>query len=388
MKRIYLDHNATTPVHPEVFEAMKPYFMDTFGNASSTHEFGRKARVALEQAREKIASLLGCKADEVIFTSGGTESDNMAIKGTVWANADQKTHLITSAIEHHAVLETCKYLAAHGSALTILQPDNLGIISPDDLHKAITKDTVLVSIMHANNETGTIQDIAALAKVAHESGVLFHTDAVQSAGKIPYKINQLDVDMLSISAHKLYGPKGIGLLYLRKGTNLVQLSHGGSHEFKRRAGTENVPSAIGLAKALEIAYRDMEMETARLNRMTAKFAEQLQVHIDGIHFIGDQQKRVPNTINVAFEAIEGESILLSLDMKGIAVSSGSACTSGATEPSHVALAMGVKPELAQGAIRFSFGRHSEEADLDFVIDTLVKEVGRLRSMSPLYRAKK
>jgi cysteine desulfurase len=388
MKRIYLDHNATTPVHPEVFEAMRPYFTDTFGNPSSVHEFGRTGRIALERARETIAGFLGCAAEEIIFTSGGTESDNMAIKGAAWARMGKARHLITSAIEHHAVIETCKYMETHGFETTILFPDKMGHISSEDLRKAIREETAIVSIMHANNETGTIQDIAKLANVAHEADVLFHTDAVQSTGKIPYKIDELDVDLLSVSGHKIYGPKGVGMLYIRRGTNLSQLSHGGSHEFKRRAGTENVPGAVGLAKAIEIAYRDMESETARLQRITGRFTELLKARIDGIHFIGDQENRVPNTLNIAFEAIEGESIVLSLDMKGIAVSSGSACSSGAVEPSHVVMAYGIKPDLAQGSIRFSFGRFSDEADIEYVVDTLEKEVARLRSISPFYHAKK
>jgi cysteine desulfurase len=388
MKRIYLDHNATTPVHPEVLEAMKPFFTDTFGNPSSVHEFGRKTRVVVEKARESVAGNLGCLPEEVIFTSGGTESDNMAIKGAIWASPNKTGHLITSAVEHHAVLETCHHMDIHGCTTTVLKPDRLGHISSDDLKKALTLNTVLVSVMHANNETGTIQDIKSLAQVAHDAGVLFHTDAVQTTGKIPYKISDLGVDMLSLSAHKLYGPKGIGALYIKRGLNLHQLSHGGSHEFNRRAGTENVPAIIGLAKALEIAVRDMDIETTRLNRMTKYFSEKLAAKIPDIHFIGDQINRVPNTVNIAFEAIEGESIVLSLDMRGIAVSSGSACSSGAMEPSHVVMAHGVDSALARGSIRFSFGRYSDEADLDFVIATLEKEVTRLRSISPFYQAKK
>lgn len=388
MKLIYLDHNATTPVHPEVFEAMKPYFIETFGNPSSVHEFGRKSRAALEHARQTIAKLLNCSPDEIIFTSGGTESDNMAIKGAAWANIAEGKHIITSAVEHHAVLESCNYMREHSFEISVLKPDSKGLISPDDLKKAMRSDTILVTIMHANNETGTIQDIPALAGIAHESRVLFHTDAVQSTGKIPYTINKLGVDMLSVSAHKLYGPKGIGLLFLRKGTNIHKLSHGGSHEFRRRAGTENVPGAIGLAKAFEIACRDMESETSRLKRMTERFISGVRERIDDIHFIGDLNRRVPNTVNIAFEAVEGESIVLSLDMKGIAVSSGSACSSGAAEPSHVVLAHGIRPELAQGSIRFSFGRYSDEADIGYVLDVLEREIARLRSISPFYHSKK
>ena len=388
MKKIYLDHNATTPVHAEVFEAMKPYFTETFGNPSSVHEFGRKGRVAVETARQQIASLINCAPEEIVFTSGGTESDNTAIKGAAWANIDKGKHLITSAVEHHAVLESCNHMTEHGFEVTVLRPDSHGFISPDDLRKAIRPDTVLVTIIHANNETGTIQDIPALAEAAHESGVLFHTDAVQSTGKIPTKIDELGIDMLSVSGHKLYGPKGIGLLYIKRGTELHKFSHGGSHENRRRAGTENVPGIIGLAKAFEIAWRDMESETARLKRTTDRFIAGVQDRIDDIHIIGDLTRKVPNTVNIAFEAVEGESIVLSLDMKGIAVSSGSACSSGAVEPSHVVLAHGVRPDLAQGSIRFSFGRYSDEADIDYVLDVLEKEIARLRSISPFYQSKK
>lgn len=388
MKKVYLDHNATTPVHPEVFEAMKPYFTETFGNPSSVHEFGRKGRVAIEKARQQIASLINCAPEEIIFTSGGTESDNTAIKGAAWANINKGKHLITSAVEHHAVLESCNHMIDHGFEVTVLKPDGHGFISPGDLQKAIRPDTVLVTIIHANNETGTIQDIPALAEVARQSDVLFHTDAVQSTGKIPYKIDELGVDMLSVSGHKLYGPKGIGLLYIRRGTDLHKFSHGGSHENRRRAGTENVPGIIGLAKAFEIAWRDMQSETVRLKRMTDNFIAGVQDRIDNIHIIGDLTRKVPNTVNIAFEAVEGESIVLSLDMKGIAVSSGSACSSGAVEPSHVVLAHGIRPDLAQGSIRFSFGRYSEENDIDYVLDILEKEIARLRSISPFYQSKK
>ena len=384
MKRIYVDHNATTPVSPDVFEAMKPYFTDDFGNASSIHGFGRNARVAIENSRETIADLFKCSPDEIVFTSGGTESDNMAIKGTAWAKTDKGKHIITSTIEHPAVLESCHFLEGLGFEITYLSPDSKGRISPDDLKKALRPDTILVTIMHANNETGTIQDIHWLAEVAHEAGTLFHTDAVQSTGKIPYSIDKLGVDMLSVSGHKIYGPKGVGLFYIKKKTRIQQLSHGGSHEHKHRAGTENVAGIIGLTKAIEIAWDDMDVETARLNRLTNLFIEGVKNRIDDITLIGDQKNRVPNTVNIAFKAIEGESIVLSLDMKGIAVSSGSACSSGAVEPSHVILALGIPPEQAQGAIRFSFGRSNTESDVNYILDVLEHEVARLRSISPLY----
>jgi cysteine desulfurase len=386
MKRVYLDHNATTPVHPEVLEAMKPYFIDDFGNASSLHSYGRTARVAIERAREKIAGIFHCSPLEIVFTSGGTESDNMAIKGTAWAKRDVGKHIITSAIEHHAVLETCHFLEKNGFEVTFLETDSKGIISPNNLKKAIRPDTILITIIHANNETGTIQDIAKMAEIAHQAGVLFHTDAVQSTGKIPYTIDELGVDMLSVSGHKLYGPKGVGLLYIKRKTKIQQLSHGGSHEDNQRAGTENVPGIVGLAKAIEIAWRDMDKETEKLLKLTNVFTEEVRKRIPDVTVIGDQENRVPNTVNIAFRAVEGESMVLSLDLKGIAVSAGSACSSGAPEPSHVILALGIPPELAQSAIRFSFGRSNELSDIDYVLDVLEKEVARLRSISPLYHS--
>lgn len=387
MKRVYLDHNATTMVHPQVSEAMLPYFSEKYGNASSIHEFGRTARFGLERAREKIAQLLRCSVEEIVFTSGGTESDNMAVKGTAWARMEKGRHIITSAIEHPAILESCKFLERHGFDVTYLKPDINGIIAPDDLKKAIRKDTILVTIMHANNEIGTIQDIKTLARIAHEAGVPFHTDAVQSTGKTPYTIDELGIDMLSMSGHKIYGPKGVGLLYVKKRTELQPLSHGGSHEHKRRAGTENVAGIIGLAKAIEIAYRDMTGEIARLRKITDLFVEQVKSRISDIIILGDQQNRVANTVSIAFKAVEGESIVLGLDMKGVAVSSGSACSSGAVEPSHVITALGVPPEVAHGAIRFSFGRANVQDDIGYIVDVLEHEVARLRSISPLYQAK-
>lgn len=386
MKRIYLDHNATTPVHPEVLEAMRPYFIDDFGNASSLHSYGRSARVAIERAREKIADIFQCSPLEIVFTSGGTESDNMAIKGTAWAKRDIGKHIITSTIEHHAVLETCYFLEKNGFEVTFLKPDSKGRVSLSNFKRAIRPDTILITIIHANNETGTIQDIAKMAEIAHQAGVLFHTDAVQSTGKIPYTVDELGVDMLSVSGHKLYGPKGVGLLYIRRKTKIQQLSHGGSHENNQRAGTENISGIVGLAKAIEIAWRDMDKETEKLRKLTSVFIEGVRNRIPDVTIIGDQENRVPNTVNIAFRAVEGESMVLSLDLKGIAVSAGSACSSGASEPSHVILALGIPPELAQGAIRFSFGRSNELSDIEYILSVLEKEVARLRSISPLYHS--
>lgn len=384
MKKIYLDHNATTFVHPEVFETMRPYFTESFGNASSIHEFGRIGKAGLENSRIKIADLLKCQPNEIVFTSGGTESDNLAIKGTAYALEKKGKHIITSAIEHHAVLESCHYLEKNGFEVTYLKPDGSGRILPDVFESAVRKDTILTTIMHANNETGTIQDIAALVKLAHKAGIVFHTDAVQSTGKIPYTLPELGVDLLSVSGHKFYGPKGVGLLYVKNNTKLIPLSHGGSHEHNLRAGTENVAGVVGLAKAMEIAYRDMDAEYNRLRRMKETFVSGLQSRIKDITIIGDQQNCVPNTVNVSFKGVEGESIVLSMDLKGVAVSSGSACTSGSINASHVLMAMGIPPEQAHGAIRFSFGRANDESDVGYVLDILEQEIARIRKISPLY----
>jgi cysteine desulfurase len=383
-KSVYLDHNATTPVHPDVLQAMLPYFSDRFGNASSMYALGREAKAALEDARARSARVLGCKDSEIVFTSGGTESDNYAIKGIAYANRKKGRHLITSPIEHHAISISCEFLKKERFEITYLPVDSTGVVDPEELRNAIRPDTTLVTIMHANNETGIIQDIGALARVAHEAGIFFHTDAVQSTGKIPYRISDLDCDLLSISAHKLYGPKGVGLLYIKSGTKIQSWNHGGGHERGRRAGTENVAGAVGLATALEIAARDMEKETAKLTAMSTRFYRLLRERIPDIHLNGSLEHRVPNTLNISFKGVEGEAIILSLDMKGIAVSSGSACTSGAPHASHVLLAMGVPDELAQGSVRFSFGRSNSEQDIDYVVEILVGEVRRLREMSPLY----
>jgi cysteine desulfurase len=384
MRMIYLDHNATTPVHPEVFEAMRPYFTDKFGNASSIHQSGREAKAALEDARQTIAELLGCKPSELYFTSGGTESDNFGIKGVAFANRDKGRHVITSSIEHHAVDISCKFLEKEGFEVTYLPVDSEGLVDPDDLKRALRKDTVLITIMHANNETGVIQDMKSLTSIARQSGIVFHTDAVQATGKIPYQIDDLGCDLLSISAHKLYGPKGMGLIYIKSGTKIQAWNEGGGHERGRRAGTENVAGAVGLAAALEIAVRDMDSETEKMESMTGRFYRLVKERIPDIKLNGSLERRVPNTLNISFQAVEGEAMVLSLDLKGVMVSSGSACTSGATEPSHVLKAMGVPPEMAQGSIRFSFGRSNQEGDVEYVVDILANEVRRLREISPLY----
>jgi len=384
MRKVYLDHNATTPVHPEVFEAMKPFIGERFGNASSIHQAGREARAGLEEARDTIADILGCKAAEIYFTSGGTESDNFAVKGTAFANRGSGKHIITSSIEHHAVEASCRFLQREGFDVTYLPVDGEGFIDPDDLKKAIRPDTTLATIMLANNETGVIQDMKGLSAVTGEAGVYFHTDAVQATGKISYKIADIGCDLLSISAHKLYGPKGVGLVYIKSGTKIQAWNEGGGHERGRRAGTENVAGAVGLAHAMKVAERDMDAETRKLLAMTTRFYELAKQKIPHVRLNGNFKKRVPNTINLSFKAAEGEAIVLSLDLKGIMVSSGSACTSGATEPSHVLRAMNVPAEMAQSSIRFSFGRGNNEEDIEYVIGILADEIERLRKISPLY----
>jgi len=389
MEPIYLDHNATTPVDPEVVEAMLPYLREQFGNASSVHNFGRDAKVALENAREQIASVINCEPSELYFTSGGTESDNMAVLGTAYRYGDQKKHIIVGAAEHHAVLEPAEYLAHNkGYQLDLLPVDKEGFSSPGDLKKLVTDQTALVSVMHANNETGTIQDIAALAAIARERKCLFHTDAVQSTGKIKVDVKQMDVDMASITAHKIYGPKGIGAIYIRAGVKLSPLIYGGAHEKKRRPGTENVAAAVGFAKTLEIARRRQETDHANMSKLADYFIDSVIASVPDVVLNGPRESRIPQTMNLSFKGVEGESIVLALDLKGIACSSGSACTSGATEPSHVLKAMGVDAILAQGAIRFSIGRSTTKEQLDYVLSVLPEVIGRLRDMSPVYNQQK
>lgn len=385
MDRIYLDHNATTPVNPEVIEAMLPYLHNGFGNASSSHHFGRDAKVALENARESIASFINCSPEELFFTSGGTESDNIAILGTANKFKKSKNHIIVASTEHHAVLEPAEYLAhKEGWELDLLPVNKDGFASPADLERLLKENTALVSVMHGNNETGTINDIKALAAVAHSKDVLFHTDGVQSCGKVPLDVKDLDVDMMSITAHKIYGPKGIGALYIRQGVKIDPLFYGGSHEKKRRPGTENVAGAVGFAKTLEIAKAKMEEDFKRINELSLYFIDQVTERIPDVYLNGSRENRIPQTCNLSFKGVEGESILLSLDLKGIAVSSGSACTSGVTEPSHVLVGMGIDKVIAQGAIRFSLGRSTTKEQLDHVLEVLPGEIERLRSMSPMY----
>lgn len=388
MRRIYLDYNATTPLHPGVLEAMLPYYKSIFGNASTIYSFGQEARKAIDDAREVLACLIGAKPEEIVFTSGGTEADNFALKGVASALKGKGGHIITSSIEHHAVLFACKYLEKMGKKITYLPVDRYGWLDPDRVKEAITNETVLISIIHANNEIGTIEPIAEIGKIARECGVYFHTDAVQTVGKIPINVNESGIDLLSLSAHKLYGPKGIGALYIRKGTKIHPLIYGGEQERKRRAGTENVPCIVGLGEAAKIASKEMKQECICVKKLRDRLESKIKDNIDYVRFNGHPTERLPNTSNVSFEFIEGESLLLNLDLKGIAVSTGSACASGSLEPSHVLSAIGVPPAIAQGSIRFSLGRDNQKEDIDYTVENLVEIVGRLRDMSPLFPGKK
>jgi len=384
MKKIYMDHNATAPVHPAVLDAILPYYKDSYGNASSVHTFGREARIAMEKAREKIAEFIGAQPREIIFTSGGTEADNFAIVGTANQNAEKGKHIITTAIEHPAVMNTCKHLETRGFEVTYLGVDRYGIVDMDALREAIRDDTILITIMYANNEIGTVEPMKEIGEIASEKGIILHSDAVQAVGKIPVNVDEAGVDLMSMSAHKLYGPKGVGVLYMRRGTKVEKLMRGGHQERNLRPGTENVPGILGLGKAVEIAASDMKEEGKRLFRITEKLREGLQDQLERVFANSHPTERLPNTMNLSFDYLEGESILLNLDIKGVAVSTGSACTSGSLEPSHVMLALGLPVATAQGAIRFSLGRFNTEADVDYVLEELPPIIKRLRSMSPLY----
>jgi len=384
LKRIYMDHNATTPVHPAVLEAMLPYFTEFYGNASSVHSFGREARNGIEEARERIANFIGAQPGEIIFTSGGTESDNFAIEGAAFENVKKGKHIITSLIEHPAVLNTCKHLETHGFEVSYLTVDKYGVVSLDELKDLIRDDTILITIMHANNEVGTIQPMKEIGMIAKEKGIILHTDAVQTTGKVPINVNELGIDLVSMSAHKIYGPKGVGALYMRKGTKVEPLIRGGHHERNRRGGTENVPGVVGFGKAIETASADMEAESKRLWNLTEKMKNGLFEKLDYVYTNSHPKNRLPNTMNISFDYVEGEAILLNLDMKGIAASTGSACSSGSLEPSHVLLALGICAATAQGTIRFSLGRANNEEDVDYLVDELPSIITRLRAMSPLY----
>ncbi|MDF1544857.1 MAG: cysteine desulfurase family protein [bacterium] len=388
MEPIYLDHNATTPVDSRVVEAMLPYLGEQFGNASSVHQWGRDAKVALENSREMIASIINCKPQELFFTSGGTESDNIAILGTATRFKGSKKHLIVGAAEHHAVLEPAEHLAEQeGFDLDLLPVDNEGFSSDDQLAALVRDDTCLVSVMHGNNESGAIQNIAGLSEVAHQKSALFHTDAVQSIGKVKVDVVEMDVDLLSLTGHKIYGPKGCGGLFVREGIKIAPLFYGGSHEKKRRPGTENIAGAVGLARALEIAEQCREEDFKRLSQLADYFIDQLTEKIEDVRMNSPRKNRIPQTINFSLIGTEGESLVLSLDLKGVAVSSGSACTSGAVEPSHVLTAMKIPAVEAQGAIRVSMGRSTNKDQIDYLLKELPPIVERLREMSPIYNRK-
>ena len=388
MRRIYLDHAATTPTRPEVVKAMLPYFSEAFGNPSSIHSYGREAKGAVEEARTKVAELIGARSEEIIFTSGGTEADNFALKGVAFANEHKGNHIITTSIEHHAVLEVCKFLEKRGFKITYLPVDKYGLVDPGDVKKAITDKTILISVMHANNEVGTIEPVEEIGEIAGEAGVYFHTDAVQTAGHIPVNVDKLKVDLLSISGHKFYGPKGVGALYVRKGTRLVSLMHGGGQEKRRRAGTENVPAIVGLGKAVELAGQEMGKGAERVAHLRDKLIKGLGEKIDHIRLNGHPTRRLPNNVNVSVDFVEGESMLLHLDLEGICASTGSACSSASLEPSHVLLALGVPAEQAHGSLRFTLGRENTEADVERVLEVLPGIVARLRAMSPLVKTQK
>jgi cysteine desulfurase len=385
MRQVYLDHTATTPLDHEVFEAMKPFFLDKYGNASSIHQWGREARAALDESRDAIATFVGAKASEIFFVSSGTEADNFATKGLAWEwEKVGKKHIITSSVEHHAVLETCAFLKEHGFEVSYLPVDTYGMVAPDEVRKAIRKDTALISIMHANNEVGTINPVAEIAKIAHEFAIPFHTDAVQSFGKIPVDVNELGVDLLSLSAHKIYGPKGIGALYIRRGTKIERFMHGGGQERGRRAGTENVPLAVGFAKAAELIVSKREEERKRMEELKKKLRSMIEERFPFVLFNGHPTESLPHILNVSFDSekieIDGEALLFNLDLAGIAVTSGSACTSGSMEPSHVLLAMGRDAKTAKATIRFSMGKSTTEEDLQYTVEKLgviVERIGKI-----------
>lgn len=384
MRQVYLDNNATTMMSPEVLEAMLPYFKDIYGNASSIHGFGRVARNGIDKGRQQVADLLGATPEEIIFTSGGTEADNFALKGVVHALKSKGNHIITSSVEHHAVLNCCKFLEKEGFKVTYLPVDKDCVVDLEALKKAITDKTVLISIMYANNEVGTIEPVAEIGKIAKEKGVYFHTDAVQAVGKVPFNVKDFNVDLLSMSGHKIHGPKGVGALYIRKGTKITPMFQGGHHEHSKRAGTENVAGIVGLGRASEIAKKDAAEEAKILTGLRDYLFKGIMSKIQYVTLNGHPTNRLPNTLNVRFKYLEGESIILNLDMEGVAVSTGSACTSGSLEPSHVLTAMGVDPAETQGSIRFSLSKYNTKEDMDHVIEVLPPIISRLRDMSPLF----
>ena len=385
MKRVYFDHNATTPVAPEVLAAMLPYFSESYGNASSIHAYGQDARGAVERARSSVAALLGAQAAEIMFSSGGTESNNQAIFGVLAGAAGHGKHVITSAIEHDAVLDPCEELEKRGVAVTVLPVGDDGLVNPEDVRRAIRPETALITLMLANNELGTIEPLEEIGKIAGEHGIVFHTDAVQAAGKIPIDVKRLGVHLLSISAHKFYGPKGVGALYIRKGTHLQPLLYGGHSERDRRPGTEDVAAIVGLGKAAELAMAHMEKETARISALRDRLENGLLERISQSWVNGARASRTPNTTNMTFPYVEGEAMVIALDLKGIACSTGATCSSGAVEPSHVLLAIGLPPEDARATLRLSLGRQTTDAEIDFALETIPAVIERLRLLSPTYK---
>lgn len=383
-KPIYLDYAATTPVHPDVLQEMLPYFTEKFGNASTLYRLGNEAREAVETARQKVAVAIGAQADEIYFTSGATESDNWAIIGAALAHQKKGKHIITTAIEHHAVLDTCKFLEKQGWRLTVLPVDQDGLVDPADVSSAITDETVLISVMHSNNEIGVIEPVSEIGAIARNKDILFHTDATQSVGKVPVNVDELNVDLLALSGHKIYGPKGVGALYVRKGIKISPYMHGGGQEKRKRAGTHNVPGIVGLGKAAEIAVHDMALESARLEKLRDKLINGILERIPHSRLNGHRTKRLPNNVNVCIAGVEGESMILLLDHHGICASSGSACTSGDLTASHVLLALGIPHELAHGSLRLTLGRDTTEADVDRVLEVLPSVINTLRAMSPVY----
>ena len=383
-KYIYMDNSATTPVKQEVLDEMLPYFSENYGNPSSIYSLGNKSKNAVEISREKIARTIGANPREIFFTAGGSEADNWALKGIAYANINKGNHIITSKIEHHGILHTCEYLEKQGFKVTYLDVDEYGVVNLNQLKKSITDETILISIMFANNEIGTIQPIEEIGKIAKEKGIYFHTDAVQAVGHIKIDVNELNIDLLSMAAHKFYGPKGIGVLYIRQGVKIDSLISGGAQERNRRAGTENVPGIVGMGKAIELAYENLEEHNQRLIRLRDSLIKKIFDNINYVRLNGHPTNRLPGNVNMCFEFIEGESLLLSLDIEGIAGSSGSACTSGTLDPSHVLLAIGLPHEIAHGSLRLSLGDFNTEEEIDYVVEKLVEIVARLRAMSPLY----
>ncbi len=381
MRRVYFDNNATTPVLPEVLDAMRPYFSDHFGNASSIHHHGQETRAAVENARESVAALVNARSSEIVFTSGGTEGDNLGVFGLV-KNGD---HVITSSIEHHAVLNAAKHLESEGIEVSYVPVDHRGLINPDDIKAALKPNTRLISVMMANNETGVLQPVEAIGKIAAEADVYFHTDAVQAAGKVAINVNGIGCDLLTISGHKMHAPQGVGAVYVRKGTILQPMLHGGRHERSRRAGTENVPGIVALGKAAELARLGLANgEVARIAALRDRLERTLLAEIDIAGVNGADAPRVPNTTNIHFDHIEGEALIIALDLKGLAVSTGAACSSGAIEPSHVLLAMGLRPDQARASIRFSLGKQNTEDEVDFALSLVPATVAKLRELSPVY----